>query len=93
MSRSCGRATAQNFAEFAQNPEMCTPILEMSCIFSIFSFFWHSFIQYVIFLVIFAHFLVKNCKSKVLTAQENQLLEGLVVLGDKNISTGQIMVK
>ena len=28
MSRSHGRATAQNVAEFAQNIEMCTPKLE-----------------------------------------------------------------
>ena len=40
MSLSHCRATAQNFAEFAQNLEMFTPELEMSCIFTIFTYVW-----------------------------------------------------
>ena len=56
MSRSHGRATAQNFAEFAQNLEMCTPKLENSCIFTIFTCFCTF---YVTFRVFFVHFLAQ----------------------------------
>ena len=40
-SKCHGRATAQYFAEFAQNLGMCTPKLEKTCIFSIFTCFLH----------------------------------------------------
>ena len=39
MSPSHRRASAQHFAEFGQNFEMCTPKLERSYISTIFSFF------------------------------------------------------
>ena len=56
MSRSHGRATAQNFAEFAQNLEICTPKLKNSCIFTIFTCFCTF---YVTFLVFVMHFLAQ----------------------------------
>ena len=56
MSRSHGRATAQNFAEFAQNLEICTPKLKNSCIFTIFTCFCTF---YVTFWVFFMHFLAQ----------------------------------
>ena len=56
MSRSHGRATTQNFAEFAQNLEMYTPKLEKSCSFTIFTCFCTF---YVTFQVFFVHFLAQ----------------------------------
>ena len=56
MSRSHGRATAHNFAEFAQNLEMCTPKLENSCIFYIFTCFCTF---YATFQAFFVHYLAQ----------------------------------
>ena len=56
MSRSRGRATAQNFAEFAQNLEMCTPKLENSWIFTIFTCFCTFYVTFRVFCV---HFLAQ----------------------------------
>ena len=56
MSRSHGRATAQNFTEFAQSLEMCTPKLESHA----FLPFLHVFAPfYVTFLVFFVYFLAQ----------------------------------
>ena len=54
MSRSHDRATTQNFAEFAQNLEMCTPKLENSCIFKNFTCFCTFDVTFQVF---FVHFL------------------------------------
>ena len=80
MSQLCGPATGQFFAQFAQYLYMCTPKLEKSCIFTIFTCFWHVFTP---FMLLFEYFLLiflrKICKSKVLTAQENQQFECLII--------------
>ena len=77
MSRSCGRATAQNFPEFAQNLENCMrkPIFFFSILttFSVFFYIIHKY--YVLLDVIIALFLAQNFKMEVLTAQKNLLLE------------------
>ena len=56
MSRSHGRATANCFAEFAKNLEMCTPKLENSCIFTVFTCFCTFYVTCWVFLV---HFLAQ----------------------------------
>ena len=60
MSPSHGPATAQNFAEFAQNLEMFTPKLEKSCDFTICTYVCLFYTFYVTFWVFFAHFLAQN---------------------------------
>ena len=61
-SKCQGRATAHNFAEFAQNLEMCTPKLEkLFCLLLNFYMFFACFCTlYVTFQVFFAHFLAQN---------------------------------
>ena len=49
MSRSHSRATSQYFAEFAQNLEMCTPKLENSCIFIIFTCLCTFYVTFQVF--------------------------------------------
>ena len=65
MSLSHGCAATQSFAEFAQNLEMCTPKLEKSYSFIIFTYF--SFVClctfYVTFRVFFVHFLAQNFQN------------------------------
>ena len=76
--QSCSRTTAQNFAGFAQNLEICTPKLEKSCIFTISTFFLRVFTPvFFTFQFFWRIFLRKTFKSKILTAQEYQLLECL----------------
>ena len=53
MLPSCSRATAQNVAEFAENPEMCTPKLEKSCTFTIFTVVWHVNTTFCMFLQLY----------------------------------------
>ena len=78
MSRLCGYGTAQGFAEFAQNLYMCTPKLEKSCIFTIFHVFGMFFNFLCDFFGIFFCICLRNVfRGKVLTAQENLLLDGL----------------
>ena len=80
MSRSHGRATAQNFAEFAQNLEMCTPKLEKSCSFTIFTCFLYVCAPFMwLFGYFSCIFLRKIFKNLVLTAQKNLLLECLAL--------------
>ena len=76
ISQLCGHATAQNSAEFAQNLEMCTYTIENSCIFTTLTCFYKlsDFLQFSLQIL-----LLKIFKSKVITAQENQLLEGFVL--------------
>ena len=69
MSRSHGRATAQNFKGFAQILENCVRKLKNYAFQPIF----HTY--YVILGVTFALFLAQNFKTKVLTAHKNLLLE------------------
>ena len=72
-------ATAQNFAEFAQNHEMCKTKLEKSRIsyhIYIFLFFAYLYSSYVTVWVSFAHFILRKItKSDVLHAQENRFLK------------------
>ena len=73
----CGRATAQNYSDLAQNLEICMRKL--------FFFFFTSFLQFFLhfshilsdFSDIFPLFLAQNLKNLVLTAQKNLLLECL----------------
>ena len=78
MSRSHGRATAQNFLEFAQNLEHCMRKLKIYAFNLLFSFFFMIHIYYVSLGVVFALFLEQNFKTKVLTAHKNLLLECLL---------------
>ena len=68
MSRSHGRATAQNFAEFAQNLEMCTPKLEKSCIFTILTCFYQFYV--ICFCWSWAH----DIRSAAWTSYESPLI-------------------
>ena len=72
MSQSHGRATAQNFPDFAPNLEICMRELKKLWILTSFKFFLHDFG------LIFAFFLAQNCITKILTAQKNLLLECLL---------------
>ena len=73
-----GPATAQSFAEFVQNLYMCTLNVEKSLIFTI------KNACLTPLMCLFNYFLRiswrRISKSKVFTAQENQLLESLQVL-------------
>ena len=52
-------------------------IYEFKPLFTVFFFRFHTY--YVIFSEILTHFLAQNFKTQILTAQKNQLLEGLVL--------------
>ena len=60
MLRSCGRAIAQNFAECAQNLDMCTPKLGKSRSFTIFTCFYTFYETFQIF---FVPFLAQTCQK------------------------------
>ena len=60
MSRTCRRASAQNFAEFAQNLEMCRSFFGKSYIFDIFTYFLRVLTSFM-----------WPFKSNVLSAQEH----------------------
>ena len=80
MSRSHGRATAHIFADFAQHLVICmrkVPIYAFLTLLQFIVFMFYTF--YVIFGVIFPPFLAQNFSNEVLTAQENQHLECLIL--------------
>ena len=63
MSPSHRRATAHNFAEFAQNLEMFTPKLEKSCDFTIFTYVFLFFLHLLCDFFGIAHYLAQNIRK------------------------------
>ena len=69
MSRSQGRATAQNFTEFAQNLENGMCKLKIYAFYPLFMFFFLIIHTYYVILGV-TLFLAQNFRTNVLTAQK-----------------------
>ena len=63
MSRSHGRATAQDFPDFAQNLEICMQKLKNYSFKPLLPFFFMIHTYYAIFGLILALFLAQKCKN------------------------------